>query len=202
MIVPQPGDPVLTLKQPWADLVVAGVKPVERSRNADGTFAPEDETTRFLSLVKVGHDGCAIWNGGRWGDYGRFRRTQAHRWAYERWIGPIPDGHDLHHECEVKLCVNPEHLTPLSRRDHVRTVPGNPTVGNAEKVECVNGHPLAGTNLFRDSKGHRQCRRCERDRKAAFRERRRREGPFCACGKPVLARGMCTACYKRARRAS
>ena len=43
---------------------------------------------------------------------------QAHRVIYERFKGPIPDGHDLHHECGNKRCVNPEHLTPVTKDIH------------------------------------------------------------------------------------
>jgi hypothetical protein len=32
----------------------------------------------------------------------------------------IPAGLELHHVCENKLCVNPEHLQPMTRCDHLR----------------------------------------------------------------------------------
>lgn len=44
---------------------------------------------------------------------------QAHRWVYEREVGPVPEGRDLHHRCEVKACVNPAHLVPLTRLEHM-----------------------------------------------------------------------------------
>jgi len=34
--------------------------------------------------------------------------------------GPIPEHFDLHHLCEVPLCVNPDHLQPLSHGEHMR----------------------------------------------------------------------------------
>jgi hypothetical protein len=42
----------------------------------------------------------------------------AHRWVFETRRGEIPDGYDLHHLCEQRLCVNPDHLVPLSRQEH------------------------------------------------------------------------------------
>lgn len=45
-------------------------------------------------------------------------RLKAHRVAYEEARGPIPAGHDLHHRCEQKTCVNPDHLEPLTPDDH------------------------------------------------------------------------------------
>lgn len=54
--------------------------------------------------------------------HGAKRQSQqpAHRFYYERYIGPIPAGHDLHHVCGVRLCVNPDHLRPTTTVDHIR----------------------------------------------------------------------------------
>lgn len=57
--------------------------------------------------------------------YGRFMPSNtrtpvlAHVYAYERLIGPRPRGLDLHHTCENPGCVNPSHLEPLTRSEHV-----------------------------------------------------------------------------------
>jgi hypothetical protein len=44
----------------------------------------------------------------------------AHRVYYEQYIGPIADGFELHHLCVVPGCVNPDHLVPKTRREHLR----------------------------------------------------------------------------------
>jgi len=63
-----------------------------------------------------GHDTpCWVWQGrpGTNG-YGKSsvdgRSTSAHRVVFEQVRGPIPEGMVLDHLCEVRLCVNPEHL--------------------------------------------------------------------------------------------
>lgn len=45
-------------------------------------------------------------------------RLKAHRVAFADEFGPVPEGHDVHHRCEVKRCVNPEHLQALSKFEH------------------------------------------------------------------------------------
>lgn len=44
----------------------------------------------------------------------------AHRWVYEREVGTIPDGFELHHRCENRACVCPAQLEPLTHEEHLR----------------------------------------------------------------------------------
>jgi HNH endonuclease len=67
--------------------------------------------------------GCWVWTGAQngWG-YGRLviegSPHMAHRAAYEHWVGPIPKGMEIHHTCFTRLCVNPYHLTLVTRLEH------------------------------------------------------------------------------------
>jgi HNH endonuclease len=60
--------------------------------------------------------GCHIWHGFLKGGYGylRYRNRPwfAHRLAWEVKHGPIPAGMVLRHRCNVRCCVNPDHLVP------------------------------------------------------------------------------------------
>lgn len=48
----------------------------------------------------------------------RGRRLKAHRVAWEDANGLIPAGLEIHHRCEVKLCVNPAHMQLLTSEEH------------------------------------------------------------------------------------
>lgn len=71
---------------------------------------------------------CWVWNGilsidGYGVGYRRTKIIRAHRWSYEQHLGPIPKGTELHHTCENKACVNPQHLLPVTRAEHRRLSP-------------------------------------------------------------------------------
>lgn len=79
-----------------------------RDRRQDGGF--------WSKVLKT--ECCWLWTRSRTGAlaYGAFwqngRIVRAHRVAYELTVGPIPDGLDLLHECDVPHCVRPDHLRP------------------------------------------------------------------------------------------
>lgn len=81
-----------------------------------GESVKQSVKDRFLAKVKVDEVGCWIWTAARNSQgYGAFRITHerlisAHHAAYLLFVGPIPDGQIVRHKCDVKLCVNPEHL--------------------------------------------------------------------------------------------
>lgn len=72
----------------------------------------------FWDRVEKQAEGCWLWTGPMGNDgYGRLRvggwngkRVRAHRHAYELVRGPIPDGAEVCHRCDVPRCINPEHL--------------------------------------------------------------------------------------------
>ena len=115
---------------------------------------------------------CWLWTGATTGPghklrYGRFyvgrrRIALAHRWAYERWRGPIPSGLEIDHLCRNPLCVNPAHLEPVTRRENV--IRGtSPNAVNAAKTHCKRGHQLTSENVY-PNKPTRQCMICARER--------------------------------------
>lgn len=131
---------------------------------------------RFWSCVEPEpNTGCWLWAGtaNRRG-YGRFtgrdRRMQAHRFAYELLIGPIPQGLELDHLCRVTCCVNPDHLEPVTHK--VNVLRGlSPTADCAQRVSCPRGHPYDEQNTHWRRGGRRACKRCKHLMTAAWRRR-------------------------------
>ncbi len=48
------------------------------------------------------------------------RSVRAYRVAWTVFVGALPEGMDVHHECGNNWCCNPEHLTLLSRSENTR----------------------------------------------------------------------------------
>lgn len=116
----------------------------------------------------VAENGCHVWTGSTRGKgYGGVRidgRTEfVHRVRYEREVGPIPEGMQLDHVCNNRLCCNPAHLRPVTNREN--TLRGETiTAAQRAQTHCKHGHELAGENLEPGAlrRGVRQCRACRR----------------------------------------
>lgn len=98
------------------------------SRSCAGKGELGTPAQRFLAKVSVG-DGagsCWMWTGATTTGYGSFAvhhsqgRVLAHRFSYEHFVGPIPNGLVLDHICQTPLCVNPDHLRPVTQADNSR----------------------------------------------------------------------------------
>jgi hypothetical protein len=143
---------------------------------------PARAVARFLLKVDIDPRGCWIWTGdiGR-GGYGRLkvngRNVAAHRFAYELFVGPIPEDrpqidHVRDRGCTSRACVNPWHLEPVTNAEnHARGERANAT-------HCVNGHPYDEVNTYvrparAGKRRERQCRRCNADAQIRYRNSRK-----------------------------
>lgn len=125
--------------------------------------------SRFKRLIgKPDENGCWPWIGCRKKDgYGVFgvmlptgyRTTAlAHRVSFVLFRGALNTDLELHHECENKSCVNPNHTRQITRADHM-LIGTNLAAINSRKTECPQGHPLSGDNLKLDKGNNGRVRR-------------------------------------------
>ena len=125
---------------------------------------------RFLASFSIEETGCWLWQGTLdTGEYGLFFAEKiyfgAHRWSYEWFIGPIPDGLTIDHLCRVHRCVNPDHLEPVTHRENcLRGIA--PAAQNAHKTHCKYGHEFTPKNTRPRPEGGRTCRECHRIKSA------------------------------------
>lgn len=135
-----------------------------------------DATQRFAAKYEAGRGGCWQWTGWLSGGYGTFhvngRRVAAHRFAYERYVGPVGNGLVLDHLCRNRGCVNPGHVEPVTPGENIRR--GLTGYANAVKTHCPRNHEYTPENTYVIPRsGGRTCRTCQKRRSREYEERRR-----------------------------
>ena len=111
---------------------------------------------------------CCFWVGYQFTDgYGgiwssvRNQYERAHRVIYEATKGDISDGLHLYHKCENRLCINPDHLEPITIKENVLL--GNGIAAQyARRTHCIRGHEFSDNNRY--------CVICSRIRCAKYRK--------------------------------
>jgi hypothetical protein len=132
---------------------------------------------QYPAPVRDEASGCLRWQGphhshgyGLVGGHG-----YAHRVAWEREMGPVPEGHQVDHVkergCVYRDCVEVGHLEAVTQAENIRRQPN--VQAQMARTHCPKDHPYAGDNL-RIRRGRRECKRCHNDR-VAERKRLRRQ---------------------------
>lgn len=168
-----------------------------RSRRSPGLFSPDELWARLEERsMPIPFSGCQVWLGAVMSNgYGNMylgggesnpRYEAAHRVAYRLTHGPIPPDRELDHDCRVRICLNPDHLTPVthlenmarmvisaSGRKRLRTASSMSLAirrtKNAERSQCLHGHALTPENTHVLQSGMRVCRACRAATQSRYR---------------------------------
>lgn len=139
---------------------------------------------RLLSRVEK-TDSCWLWKGALSSrGYGSMtfmkKGWSAHRLAYTAFRGDIPDGLFVCHSCDVRACVNPDHLWVGTGLDNQRDARSKGRLSAQlyadsplfrRRVRCKWGHEYAVVGVHvqvkRDGRVGRSCGECRRLRDAS-----------------------------------
>lgn len=101
---------------------------------------------RIVSSMAIDNNGCWIWNKTVSNNgYGTFafgggKNARAHRISYIAFRGEVPPGMDVCHKCDVRRCVNPDHLFVGTRSENLLDASAK---GRLPRTKTVRGstHP-------------------------------------------------------------
>ncbi len=140
----------------------------DAERAAKDQFTPFD-IGRFFRFVEV-TTSCWNWSGARAAKrYGCFylngKRERAHVISYILHHGVVPTGLDVDHLCRNRLCVNPDHLEAVTRRENLLR-----GIAARTAAVCKNGHARTAANSKKSTTGI-ACKICSRDYNRSYRAR-------------------------------
>jgi len=106
---------------------------------------------------------CWVWTGAKAGPYASIKREGVwivvHRMVYERIFGRILGDLTVDHVCRVKLCMNPNHMDAVTRRENVqraaaqdgkRVCPHGPETRKHLGGKCVPCHKEYDAKRWRE----------------------------------------------------
>jgi len=95
--------------------------------------------------------------------YWEHKTRRVHRVAWELFNGPIPKDLQILHKCDVRNCVNPQHLYLGTHSDNMQDRIKSGHNSFASRTHCSHGHKYTKKNTMRHSgiRG-RVCRICRR----------------------------------------
>lgn len=117
----------------------------------------------------VDENGCWIWQGSSGNGYGTIRidgrLRYVHVVSYELYVGPVPEKHQVDHNCKVKMCYNPMHLEPVTQKENIAR--SDVRWAQFQRGTCQRGHDTSDpANIYvRPGNGYRMCKACQQLRR-------------------------------------
>lgn len=129
---------------------------------------------RVQRQIVVDANGCWLWQGfihrNGYGSTGyRDKSPRIHRKVFELTKEPIPPGMDVCHTCDVRHCINPDHLWLGTRKQNLVDCHQKGRHFLSAKTHCKRGHEFTPENTYYKTCPSkygtyqtRACRACER----------------------------------------
>jgi HNH endonuclease len=147
-----------------------------KGRSFRGPYAykltDDDYLARLYAKCVITEEGCIRWQGWKnYKGYGemtyRNKCVFVHRLVYTLKIGPIPPGMFVCHTCDVRDCVNHEHLWLGTTTDNMRDKFAKGRDFHSNQTHCKRGHPFDEVNTYIKKTKTRQgwarmCKTCQR----------------------------------------
>lgn len=130
------------------------------------TFLNPKDPIYLMSRIAIAPNGCWNWKLATNKGYGvmghpfkKRLKMFVHRFSYELFVGPIPEGLVIDHLCRNRRCANPAHLEPVSQK--VNDLRGFSFFAvNARKTHCKRGHEYVEGSYAISKRQERRCRAC------------------------------------------
>lgn len=132
---------------------------------------------RFNAKV-IKTNSCWLWTGALYRGYGHLwvsgKQLKAHRVSWLLATGVFPE-RDIFvcHKCDVRNCVNPEHLFLGTHSDNMVDSVNKKRHRNSRKTHCKSGHILNEENTYIENDYIRHCKVCDKIRQRKYRAQKR-----------------------------
>lgn len=118
----------------------SGIEPVKEI----SIISIEITKDRFFDKIRLASEGlitnCWFWRANKgYNGYGMFTNKIfgtpiAHRISYQIFKGKIPEGYEIHHKCNNRDCVNPDHLKAVKHLENSRFMSDHYIEKSKEKI--------------------------------------------------------------------